>query len=50
MIELKINFTQIRQRVAAAESLQESGEQSEAKTVIRKLAKDILKKVKEDAA
>ena len=48
MIELKINFTQIRRRVEAAEALQESGEESEARAVIRKLATDILAKVKED--
>jgi hypothetical protein len=48
MLELKINFTQIRNRVAAAEALQEVGEEAEARAVIRKLAADILEKVKED--
>jgi hypothetical protein len=47
MIELKINFTQVRNRVAAAEALQEAGEEAEARAVIRKLASDILEKVKD---
>jgi hypothetical protein len=49
MIELKINFTQIRNRVEAAAALQEAGKDDAAKAVIRKLAADILDRVKDDA-
>ena len=50
MIELKINFTQIRNRVEAAAALQEAGQEADARSVIRKLATDILERVKEDTA
>ena len=45
MIEdTKINFNIIRERVSAAESLQEAGERDDAYDILTKLAKDILKK------
>jgi hypothetical protein len=45
MIELKINFAQVRNRVDAAAALQEAGEETVARAVMRKLATDILKKL-----
>ena len=50
MIELRINFTQIRNRVEAASALQEAGKDAKAKAALRKLASDILEKVRIDAA
>lgn len=47
MLEVKINFAQIQSRVDAARSLQDSGCDDDSKYTLRKLAKDILEKVKQ---
>lgn len=45
MIEVKINFEQIDQRVKAAWSLQAAGQDKQAKEILLSLANDIIKTV-----
>lgn len=45
MIALKINFCEIRNRVQAAETLQEAGQDDDAKLILVKLAEDIKVKL-----
>jgi|GEM_PF-4978433 len=45
MIEIKINFAQITQRVEAARSLQDAGQDDDAKSILRKLSSDLQKSI-----
>lgn len=45
MIQIKINFSEIKARVSAAESLQESNQDDDCKRILRQLAEDILNRV-----
>lgn len=48
MIQIKINFSDIHNRVDAAENLQEASQDKQSRMVLRELAQDILEKVKDD--
>ena len=45
MIELKINFSQVRSRVSAAESLQEAGQDDASKKILYELAEELVTKL-----
>lgn len=47
MLQTKINFNSVRSRVQAAESLQEADQLPQAREVLKSLAMDILRMLKE---
>ena len=48
MLELRINFQQIEDRVTAARKLQEADQIEKSKQILRELAKEVLEKIGHD--
>ena len=45
LVDIKINYQKIQDRIGAARSLQDAGQDQESKTIALSIARDILKEL-----